>query len=410
MATRKQFALLFLFVFVDVLGFSLILPLLPYYAETFNATPTIVGLLLGANAVTQLISTPILGRLSDRYGRRPLLLLSIGGTVISFLLLALADSLWMLFFSRILDGLLGGNVSLAQAYIVDVTDEKNRARGLGLIGASFGLGFIFGPALGGALSVGGNYGRPAFVAAGLAALNLLGVLLWLPESLSPERREPRARSPQSEFSVRALWEALGRPCVGPLLVTQLLYALSFTTFETVFSLFAQKQLALEARTTGYVLTYVGVLVVLVQGGGIGLLTKQFSDKQLVFGGAVLATLSLIGWALTPSLGVLLAVLAPLALASGVLRVFINSALTKSVLPEEVGGALGLSASLGGLARVISPVVGGFLLDNLSPAAPGLVSGLLMAGVVYYTWQRVLSVSDVDCPEQSPGDLLPLTEG
>jgi len=394
---RRAFTLLFLFVFMDVLGFSLILPLLPYYAEAFGATAEVVGLLLGANALTQLVGAPILGRLSDRYGRRPLLLTSIAGTVVSFLMLGLARSLAILFASRILDGFLGGNVSLAQAYITDVTDNKERAKGLGLIGAAFGLGFIIGPALGGTLAGDGNYALPALVASGLAFLNLLGVLFWLPESLPPEERERRAGEPRAAFTARALWEALRLPCVGPLLQTQLFFALAFTTFETIFSLFAQKRLGLDARTTSYVLTYVGVLVVLVQGVGIRLLVKRFSDKQLVFGGAILAGLSLLAWALTPSLGVLLVVLAPLALASGTLRVSINSALTKSVYPEEVGGTLGLSASLGSLARVVSPTVGGFLLGRVGAAAPGVLGAFLMGWLVYYTWKQVLFVPDLDCP-------------
>jgi DHA1 family tetracycline resistance protein-like MFS transporter len=395
---RKNLALIFVFVFIDVLGFSLILPLLPYYAETFAATPTVVGLLLGANAVTQLISAPIIGRLSDRYGRRPMLILSIAGTVASFLMLGLANSLWMLFASRILDGLLGGNISLAQAYITDVTDEKNRARGLGIIGASFGLGFIFGPALGGTLSGGGNYGRPALAAAALSALNLLGVLAWLPESLPSERRAEMAHSPRAAFTARALWEALNRPCVGPLLHVSLFYGLAFTVFQTVFSLFAQKRLGLDAQATSYVFTYVGLLIVAIQGGGMGLLTKRFSEKQLIFGGSVLLALSLLAWALTPTLWLLLVVLAPLALAGGVLNVAINAALTKSVYPEEVGGTLGLSAALGSLDRVISPIVGAFLLDNVSAAAPGVLGALLMAWLVSYTWRRVLFVPDLECPE------------
>ncbi len=209
---KRQLSLLFLFVFVDILGFSLILPLLPYYAESFGATPVVVGLLLSANAVTQLLGAPVIGRLSDRYGRRPLLLLCILGTVAGFLLLGFANSLALLFLSRIVDGFLGGNISLAQAYITDVTDEQNRAKGMGLIGAAFGLGFIIGPALGGMLSRGENYALPAFLAAGLAALNLVGVWLWLPESLSPERRAaalaPRSR--RAPYSTRCGGSASAR--------------------------------------------------------------------------------------------------------------------------------------------------------------------------------------------------------
>jgi len=400
---RRALGLLFAFVFVDVLGFSLILPLLPYYAATFGATATVVGLLLGANALTQLLGAPVLGRLSDRYGRKPLLLLSLAGTVAGFLMLGLARSLAMLFASRIVDGFLGGNISLAQAYISDVTEGKERTRGFGLIGAAFGLGFIFGPAIGGALAGGGNYALPALVAAGLSLLNLLGVLVWLPESLPKEERERRAREPRAAFSLRLLWDALSLPCVGPLLQTQLFFSLAFTLFETIFSLFAQQRLGLDARTTSFVLTYVGLLVVLVQGVGIRLLVRRFTDKQLVFGGSILLALSLLAWALSPSLGVLLVVLAPLALASGVLRVAINTALTRSVWPEEVGGTLGLSASLSSLTRVLAPTVGGFLLGQVGAFGPGVLGAILMAWLGYYTWKKVLFVPDLACPPPRVSD-------
>jgi DHA1 family tetracycline resistance protein-like MFS transporter len=392
----RKLGLILIYVFVDVLGFSLILPLLPYYAESFNASSTTVGLLLGANALTQFIGAPLIGRLSDRFGRRPLLLASIAGTVVSFLMLGFAQSLWVLFASRIVDGFLGGNISLAQAYITDITDEENRARGLGLIGAVFGIGFIFGPALGGTLSVGGNYSLPAFAAAGLSALNLLGVLLWLPESLPRETRAKRVHSPATEVTARALFDALRRPCVGPLLTVLLFYGLAFTVFTTIFSTFTQRRLGLDARATSYIFTYVGIVIAAVQGGGIGLLTKRFRDKQLVFAGTIVLALALAAWALTPSLAVLLALILPLSGSGGLIGVVSNSALTKSVLPEEVGGTLGLAAALGSLARVVSPVLGGFLMDAAGAWAPGAAAAAIMAGVALFTWRRVLFVPDV-CP-------------
>lgn len=392
----RPLILILTFVFVDVLGFSLILPLLPYYAADFQASSIVVGLLLSTNALTQMIGAPILGRLSDRYGRKPLLITSISGTVISFLILGWANSLAMLFISRILDGFLGGNVSLAQAYITDSTTPENRAKGLGLIGAGFGLGFIFGPALGGMLSAGGNYALPAFAAAGLSALNLIGTFIWLPESLPPEKRNPSKERTRREFSIRALIEALRRPCVGPLLSVVVIYSLALTMFETIFSLFTQKKLGLTAQTTSYVLTYVGILIVMVQGGGIRLLTKTFTDKQLIFGGSVLLTGGLLGWAFSPSLPALLVALLPLSLASGMLRVSTNSALTKSVHPSEVGGILGLSSSMNSLTRVVSPLIGSFLLAEISPAGPGVAGAFLMISAVIITWQQILNVPDFDC--------------
>ena len=397
---RRPMILILVFVFVDVLGFSLILPLLPYYAVDFNASSLMVGLLLSANALTQMIGAPILGRLSDRYGRKPLLIASIAGTVLSFLILGWANSLAILFLSRILDGLLGGNVSLAQAYITDSTTRENRAQGLGLIGAAFGVGFIFGPALGGFLSAGGNYALPAFMAAGLAGLNLVGALIWLPESLPPEKRTIPEKKIRPEVSFRALLNALRRPCVGPLLNVVLIYGLAFTIFQTMFSLFTQQKLGFTAQATSYVLTYVGVLVVLVQGGGIRWLSAKFTDKQLIFGGSILLTVGLLGWAFSNSLTALLIALIPLALASGMLRVSTNSALTKSVAQSEVGGILGLSAAMNSFTQVIAPLLGSFLLAQISPAAPGIVGALLMVGVALVTWTRILTVPDLECEQEA----------
>ena len=399
---KKRLPLILGYVFIDVLGFSLILPLLPYYAETFAATPTQIGLLVAANAVTQLLGAPTIGRLSDRYGRRPLLLISIAGTVASFLLLGLANSLWMLFLSRILDGLLGGNISLAQAYITDVTDEKSRSRGLGLIGAAFGVGFIFGPVLGGTLSAGGNYARPALIAAALSLLNLIAVFFLLPESLPKEERQQRHHNPKTAFTPRALWEALRRPCVGPLLHFRLFFGFAFTMFQTIFTLFAQQRLNLDVQTNSYVLAYVGLLIVIVQGGGIGLLSKRFTDKQLIFGGTILITIALLAWALTFDLWLLLVVLAPLALSGGVLNVVSNSALTKAVYAEEVGGTLGLAAALGSLTRILAPIIGGFLIDTAGPAAPGILGAAIMAWMIAFAYRRILYVPDLSCPLPADG--------
>ena len=219
---KSSLSIIFIIVFIDLLGFSLILPLLPFYAETFGASPTIVGLLVASYAAAQLIGAPLLGRLSDRFGRRPILLISILGTFVGFLMLGFAQSLWILFASRLLDGFTGGNISVAQAYITDITDEKNRARGLGLLGAAFGLGFIIGPAIGGTLSVYG-YAIPAFVAAGFSLLALFGVIFFLPESLSSETRADLANKKREEFSLGNFWKAINRPRVGPLLNIRFFY-------------------------------------------------------------------------------------------------------------------------------------------------------------------------------------------
>jgi MFS transporter, DHA1 family, tetracycline resistance protein len=410
----------FLVVFVDLLGFGLILPLLPYYADTYGATPLIVGLLTASYAAAQLLGAPILGRLSDRYGRRPILLVSIFGTFVGFVLLGVAEPLGeglaqffglaasanalilsLLFVSRVTDGLTGGNISVAQAYITDVTTEENRAQGLGMIGAAFGLGFIIGPATGGLLSTWG-FAVPAFAAAGLAFLNLIAVYLYLPESLTEEMRaEMAAREAEKpSFSLKSLWEALNRPRVGPLLHIRFFFGLAFSTFQTIFALYAQYRLDLGARETGFILTYVGVLSVFVQGFAIGKLNTRFKEKQLILVSTLLMSGSLLGWAFAPNVVTLLIIMAPLAFAGGILGTIINTALSKSVYPEEVGGTLGLAASLESGTRVIAPSIGGFLLGQVGTWAPGILAASIMAWVSYFVWRKLFVNPDPPLPNRS----------
>ncbi len=395
---KSRLTILFIIVFIDLLGFSLILPLLPYYAETFGATPVQIGLLVASYAAAQLIGAPLLGRMSDRFGRKPVLVISLVGTFAGFLLLGFANSLWMLFASRLLDGFTGGNISVAQAYITDITDESNRAKGLGMLGAAFGLGFIIGPAAGGLLSVYG-FAVPAFAAAGLSFISILGVIFFLPESLTNEVRAQLAKKTKQEFSLKNLWATLNRPRVGPLFQIRFFYGLAFATFQTIFPLYAQYKLGLDARGTGFVLTYVGILVVFVQGFLVGWLAAKYNEYRLIFGAIVLMTISLFAWAIVPNLVGLLIVLAPLAVAAGVLNTLLNSTLSKAVYPEEVGGTLGISASLESLTRVISPSAGGYLLGSLGTWAPGLVSGLIMLWTVTYTWRRLIANPDPPLPDR-----------
>jgi len=396
---------IFLIVFMDLLGFSLILPQLPYYAESFGATPVIVGLLVASYAAAQLIGAPLLGRLSDRIGRRPVLLISVAGTFLGFILLGLATPLGqllagliapqaanvfiigILFISRILDGLTGGNITVAQAYIADVTDEANRAKSLGLIGAAFGLGFILGPAAGGVLSQWG-YSVPAFTAALVSALNLLAIFLFLPESLTFERRMNLAARQRAPFTLRALLTVLNRPEVGPLLHVRLFYGLAFATFQSIFSLYAQS-IGLSTQTTGFVLAYVGVLSVITQAGLIGPLTRRFRETWLIISGLWIMGISLLAWAFTSQLWALLVVILPLALSGGVLNTVIQSSISKAVSRDEIGGILGISASIEALTRVVAPSVGGFLLGYFGRWAPGVFTALLMAWVISFTYRRIV---------------------
>lgn len=385
---NKRLYSIILVVFIDLLGFSLILPLLPYYANTFNASQTTTGLLIASYALMQLIGAPILGRLSDRFGRRPVLLLSIFGTFLGFLLLGFANSLWMLFASRILDGLTGGNLSVAQAYISDVTDEKSRSRGLGMIGAAFGLGFIIGPVTGGLLSQWG-YAVPAFTAAVISFINLILIYAWLPESLTDEKRS-QMTDKRPAVTLKALWVAFQRPFTGSILITRFFFGLAFAIFQTIFSLYALAKFNLTARDTGFVLTYVGVLSVIVQGFLVGRLTTRFREDLLITFSAILMGVSLLGWALAPSLIWLYVIMTPTALSGGLLNTLLSSTLTKAVAPQEIGGILGLSAAVESSTRIIAPLLGGLLLQQIGTWAPGMFGAVLMTGISMYIFRKIFN--------------------
>jgi len=388
MAKSRPLPILFVYVVIELLGFSLILPLLPYYAQTFGATPVVIGLLGTSNALAQFVGAPLVGRFSDRYGRRPLIILGISASLVGFVMLGLAQSTAMVFASRIIDGLLGGNIALAQAYITDVTDEENRARGLGIIGAAFGIGFIVGPAIGGLLSQWG-YAVPALASAALCAVNLVWVLISLPESLTPERRQALAAKPNPPITGRALIAALRRPNVGPLLHTRLFYALAFGLFQSNFALVALYQIGLGSQPTAYILAYVGLLSVLVQGLAVGRLSARFPDSRLILAGSIGIALALLVWGFAASVPLLLVVLAPLSLAAGTLNTLLNSALTKAVPPDEVGGTLGLSAALQSLAGIAAPSLGGLLLQRLGPWSIGVLGAAIMLWLATFVWRHLL---------------------
>jgi DHA1 family tetracycline resistance protein-like MFS transporter len=383
---KKLLSSIILVVFIDLLGFSLILPLLPYYAESFHANAFVTGLLVASYAAAQLIGAPILGRMSDRHGRRPILLVSVFGTFLGFILLGVANALWILFAARLIDGFTGGNLSIAQAYISDVTDARNRAKGLGMIGAAFGLGFIIGPVTGGYLSQWG-YAVPAFAAAAMSFINLTLIYFWLPESLTAEKRANMADK-KPAVTLSALLQALQRPFTGPVLITRFFFGVAFAIFQTIFSLYALLKFNLTAEQTGYVLAYVGVLSVITQGFLVGRLTNKCREDLLIITSIALMGLSLVGWALAPSVITLLIVLAPTSLAGGVLNTLLSSTLTKAVAPQEVGGILGLSASVESSTRILAPIIGGALLQQLGTWAPGAFGAVIMVGVLVYTWMKI----------------------
>jgi len=359
---------IFLIVFIDLLGFGLILPLLPFYAKSFGANELTIGLLLASYSLMQFIGAPVLGRLSDRYGRRPILLISQLGTFVGFIMLGFANGLGMLFASRIVDGVSGGNISTAQAYIADISDEKNRAKNFGLIGAAFGLGFIMGPAIGGFLSQFG-YQVPAFAAAGLSFLSMALTFFLLHE---PERKAPASR----EFSVKALKRAFAHPTIGLLLTMVFTFGLAFAMFQTSFALFASARFGFDVQQTALVLTYVGVLSVIMQLVVVKRVVKRLGENRSIMVTMASLALGLVLMAAVQNPWMLIVVMPILSFGGGVTSPVLTSLISKSVDRAEVGGMLGISTSVDSLSRVAAPILGNALLA-FGSGLPSLVGAAIL---------------------------------
>ena len=335
---KRGLPVVYLTVFIDLVGFGLILPQLPYYAERFGATGVWVGAILTAYSAAQLVGASLLGRLSDRVGRRPVLLLSLAGSAASFLLSGLADSLWLLLLARALAGLFGGSIAAAQAYIADVTTPGERARYMGLLGAAIGLGFVFGPAIGSFLARFG-FGAAAFAAALLAAANLLFAFFRLPETRgAEERRHSHARLDWSNLT-----DALRHPSIGRLLAATFFSTLAFVAMEATFALLGEVRFGLDAGHLGFVFAYVGVVMVIVQGALIGRLVPRFGERTLATAGALLMAASLAALPLAPSLAAALGVLAGLAVGQGLTTPMLSTLLSRAADADEQG-ELSASAS------------------------------------------------------------------
>ena len=353
MSNRRQLIIIFLIIFVNLIGFGIIIPILPFYAENVGATPLQIGLLFASYSVAQIVASPVLGSWSDRYGRRPILLLSLLGTVISFVMLATATSLAMLFAARILDGLSGGNIPTARAYISDITEEKDRAKAFGIIGAAFGLGFIFGPALGGLLGQ-VNSAAPAWGAASLALVALLMTFVQLPET----RHRARAARPAPWRELPLL---IRRPVLGNLLIVDFLYWASFAVYQTTFTLFASIRFDFGMTEVGYFLAFVGFIGVLVQGVFVGPVVRRLGEKRTLVLGLVLAAAGLGSASVIYSVPLFVAALVPASIGAALSSPALVALLSQASGREEQGRVQGVSGALESLGRTVGPIWGNGVL-------------------------------------------------
>ncbi len=373
---RTPLTIIFLIVFIDLLGFGIIIPILPSYAQRgFGTSDIMVGVLIAVYSVMQLLFTPILGRISDRMGRKPVLIVGLACSVVGYVLFGLAHSFAMLFLARCISGIGGANISAAQAYIADVTTTSERARGMGLVGAAFGLGFVFGPFLGGVLSEYG-YEVPGFAAAALSFIALLTTIAFLPE---PANASDKTAMPP--FDLDHLLNALRKPMVGPLLFLFFLITFGFANIYATFPLLSTRDFGYSDKHVGYFFATIGFVGALTQGVLIKHLTKRFREEHLFTVGSVLMMVGLAGIPFHVHEFIFPAIIVVMAFGAGIVTPVSFSLISQHSSESEQGGILGISQSLNALGRVLGPVWGSFVFQQFGHGWPFFTAAGVMLVVL-----------------------------
>ena len=376
---------LFLIVFIDLVGFGLIIPLLPFYAEHFGAPPHAVALLMATYSFAQFLAAPYWGRLSDKIGRKPVLVMSMAGAVVAYTLMGFADTLWFLVAARGLAGFMAGNISAAFAYMADITGPENRAKGMGLIGAAFGLGFMIGPAIGGTLAgadpTTADFALPSFVAAGMSAIALVLTLILLKESFTAEKRAAYT-APNHRNALVGFIDGIKRPDIGKLLLLSFLATFVFAGMEATFAMWSERRFEWGPLQNGYLFAAVGLVSVTVQGGLMGRLARRFGEQRLITAGAFFFTLGLVGAPLSGSVGFMVLSMGLLALGFTLFNPALNSLMSLNAAPHEQGAVMGIARSATILGRVVGPAWAGMIFDVLGKDWPFFAGAIVMCAVVF----------------------------
>lgn len=373
---KKSEAVLFAAVLIDMLGFGIVMPVLPFYATELSATPLEVTLIIASFSAMQLAAAPLWGRVSDRRGRRPLIIAGLFASAVSYLIFGLAHSVAVLLLSRMAAGAAGGTVSVAQAYIADTTTAEDRAHGLGLLGAASGLGVMLGPALGGFVSSWGGLAAPGFVAAGLCGLNGVAAAVLLPES-RPRRQE----GPHETATLRDWLHTMTRYPLRLLLSVYFLGISSFTAMTALLALYAEARFGLGARDIGLLFTLSGATTVIVRGVLLGRLVRRFGEPFTVRVGMVGLLVALVGMALVPAAAWLWAIAPMYAFGAGTLFPALASLVSRATDEHSQGSVLGGSQVVGGSGRVVGPLWGGWLFQQVGIRSPFIFGATVVAGAL-----------------------------
>ena len=370
MQTKTALPILFVVMFLVMVGFGIIIPVLPFYAEEIGANPTELGLLMAVYSLMQLIFAPMWGQVSDRIGRKPVMMIGIAGLAVSFFIQAISTELWMLFAARVLGGILSAaNMPTAMAYVADITTEENRGKGMGIVGAATGLGFVFGPAIGGIFSK-ISLSTPFYLASGSSFITLMLVFILLKES--------KLKNSQSSKEKTSIWKAFNG-AISILFVVQLLISLSLSGLEATFAYFAAKKAGLDSIQLGYIFMIMGFGSAMVQGGLVGKMTKKYGESSVILGGMIVSAVGFCLILLVHNFTTAAIYLTIFGLGNGVIRPSVSSLLTKTSTAGH-GSSTGLLSSFDSLGRIIGPPLGGWLFSM----AVGLpyISGAIITIVAF----------------------------
>lgn len=382
----RRLWVIFLIIFINMLGFGIILPLLPYYVESFGAGAVTIGLIAATYSLFQLLAAPILGELSDKFGRRPILLFSIGGTAISFLILGMAKSIPILFLARIVDGASGGNISTAQAYIADITTKSNRTSGMGVMMAGMSLGMIVGPAVGGLLSQFG-YAVPAYAAGIVAAVATILTYFFLPESLISINKVIKKR--KNIFNLKDFKDALTHPYIGLFLTISFMTMFAFSLMQGTFALFTEHSLHLSIQTNGYIFAYLGFIGILMQIFFLKKLLHLIPENRLIVIALVGLAVSMGMIAFSESLLVLFVAVTILAFSNSISSPVIAGLISKKTPDTEQGNVAGMSQSVNGMARLTGPILGTTAYGLIGMKAPYLMAVAVLTLTAFFGGRHLL---------------------
>ncbi|MFW9987600.1 MAG: MFS transporter [Candidatus Odinarchaeota archaeon] len=399
---RKKLFIIFIIIFTEILGYSILMPLLPFLAQSLGLNPFQIGFIASIFFLCQFVASPITGKLSDRFGRKPVLIFSQISTLIGFLLLGVATNVSILIAARIVDGLLGSNMTVSQAYLSDISSTQNRTRVFGYSSAVFGLALTFGPFIGGILSE-ISYSTPMFLAAGISLISIILVIIFLPESLT-EKKDRFSLRFEDVIPIKEARRFFKSSKIRSLLLIFFIYNFGFFIFISTFSLFANAQFAISAKEVGIYMAWIGITRVLFQSLLIDPLLKKISENALLFSGFISLIFSMVFLAFTSNLIILFIPLFFLSYGTGVGRPILTSKLTKVVKREETGSIFGVNNSLNSIGQIFCPIIGGLIITYLPSGILPLTSNVIFI-LIFLLWRQAFKKPEFEVKDKIESEIL-----